>query len=408
MEVIDIKNTLIQQDVYDYELNGRVWKIPFIKYGLEKVIDWKRDEIWTQNPSEGTALISARRQDKFNECQCKPVNDASGIRIGWGGGGIDRDTGLPKLGSYKIDQLTMELNLAIPEQQKLYFFIATNPMVLNSPNCWSQKNAMLEIIDKNADAKKRIIERQLKYKALEKSREINSIEQIRDLVSVFEDISITTPDDQIRDLYEDYAEKHPERFLELLESPDRPYMIAYSKSIANNIIQFDLEHGYMFGNVRLGMNKEEVIVYLKKNPNMYKHIVNEVNKESSTVKTFETEVENTGSASETMGVKINESLKSENSELKESMRIMLAKMAELEAKVGESSKERGSSITAANENPVDFSTVSEENLEEKTNKELVEYIVSQGWDQEEWSKHKRKSDLIEYISSKQKEEAEDV
>ena len=395
-ETIELKATGFSRDVTDYMLNGVVWKVPYIKYGLEKVVDWKREEVWSQNTNIGTALISAIKQDRFNECQLKPVNDkVTGIRIGWGGGGIDAGTGMPKLGSYKIDQLTMELNLSVPEQQKLYFFIATNPMVIGSPNCWVQKNAMLEIVDKNADAQKNIELRNLRFNAMTKAKEIQDIDQIRDLVTVFEETPNGIPDAQLKDMFEDYADKQPKQFMALMTSKDRPYLITYSKAKAMSIIQFDLEHGEMFGQVRLGLNKEEVVEYLKKNSEMYKHIDNAITKEEN-------------SATNSMGDKLSQlppenqdkALLNENARLKQKMLDSESRLAKLEQMLldqAEAKKEE----TAI---PVGETTVIETEevpLEEMKHKELTAHCIANAYPQGEWNKLRATKDLLAYVKEKE-------
>lgn len=401
MEEIQIKSSNMFRDVLDYELNGTTWKLPYIKYGLEKVIDWKRDEVWAQNPSSGTALVSALRQHKFNEAQLKPVNDKkTGVRIGWGTGNIDQSTGMPMLGFYKIDQLTMELNLANIDQRKLYFFIATNPMVLDSPNCWVKKNAMLEIVDRNADAIKDTQTRVLRFKAYEESRKIEDPKQVRDIVSIFEDISADMPDVQIRSKMEQYAETHPKEFIDLLKSNDRAYMIVFAKGSKAGIITQSLEHGFEFGHVRLGLNKEEVIEYLKKNPEMQRHISNEISKHDSAI------AESRAKKPVRQSFEQDSQMESENAELRKQLLEQSSLMAEMKQMILDLKKgKKDDEQKKLDDQDTTIIQSGDKPLDEMTIPELKEICIENAYPQAEWSKL-QKQDLLDYVISQKSKDPE--
>lgn len=263
------------------EINGKTWFIPFKEYGVSKVIDWN-SPIWDYNPSEGTAILHAVNPTKFTSTYLNPFNDkgivtkkknmpGTGIRIGWMTGKYDPTTQEPVFGGIKISKLTTVLNLADLNQRKQYVFITLNPIVLGSRNCWFPVNATLKIHDKGIAAKKNREMRKLKreaYQYIDEAADTQILSLARVLRTYNEDDTL----EMVRDNLEAYAESNPEEFMELVNSKDREYLIAYREGLQLGVIEHNVNKGYMFGGVPIGHTEPEALEYIRRTPEVFRGI----------------------------------------------------------------------------------------------------------------------------------------
>lgn len=265
----------VKTSVKKVEIDGKTWEIPYQKYKGANIIDWN-SPLWEEK-KEGIVIISAKDSGRFIGVTLKPFNDVSGIRIGWHTGTYDENVGQPILGNYRITAFTTVLDLTNINDRKLYIFITRNPMISGGVNTneKDEVNAML-IVDnreKSASEKSRI--RRVKMDALgfldnASDDEVAGLARLSGLYMENEPILVT------REKMESYVEGNPVSFMELKDSKDRAYMIALADGEHYGLVTFNPRQGYLYHGINLGMRKDDVIIELKKNNEVYKTLAREI------------------------------------------------------------------------------------------------------------------------------------
>lgn len=247
--------------------NSIPFKIQKDGNGVEhKIVDLDHESI----PKVGSIQIQAvskKNKRKGNKMQYKMVTDKlSGIKIGIFTG-IDRRTGeLQWLPINVYDGAVF--NREIRDEAQKAFVVLNGSIIEGSPNqSENGKLVVFRVYDEVKAAEKTLIKIVAGQKAVTIAKGLSG----NTLVDMARNLGISTRHTNFTIILAEVckaANDNPEEFLRIWENPHRESITIFKKGLEQGLITFDINNGYSYGGVPLGMTEAAICEYFEKNPHI--------------------------------------------------------------------------------------------------------------------------------------------
>jgi len=156
------------------------------------------------------------------------------------------------------------LDLSIEQDAMKWAVIKHSHFLKGSPNL--KDKPIYEVRDKQRMAEITLQKRAIKRKA-ETIAEGLFGEQLIDMAR---NIGIAPEQNSVATLQVaviEFAEKNPDKFMDMWDSPLRVEMTVLKKALALGVVEHDTHGGIMYRSISLGLNEPQAAQYLKENPN---------------------------------------------------------------------------------------------------------------------------------------------
>lgn len=157
-------------------------------------------------------------------------------------------------------------------------FLTNAPQCKDSPNANPSKTPIFKIHEPEKERKEGLIEKELSMRASKLAIELNS-EELEKVV-ILAGMSPKNHINATKEAVYDYAEKHPQGFLDLAEdlnSRDTEYKVFLAKCQDRGIIKLE-DIGYTFDGVKIGADKTETIRRISNDKELHSALENKLNK----------------------------------------------------------------------------------------------------------------------------------
>ena len=157
-------------------------------------------------------------------------------------------------------------DLSDPLDRKKWIVLKHSRFVEGSPYASPNKREITyRVEDKNKEAELFLARRTAKRKAETLADGLfgeNLIDMARVLGFAVENMSTPILHKEVIE----FAEKNPVKFIELYDSPTRPFAIVLKRALATGVITNAPPHGIMYGAIPIGVNEQLAINYLQEYP----------------------------------------------------------------------------------------------------------------------------------------------
>lgn len=157
-------------------------------------------------------------------------------------------------------------------------FLSNAPQCKDSPNANPSKTPMYKVHEPEKERKEGLIEKELSMRASKVAIDLNSEEL--ETVVVLAGMSPKNHINATKEAVYDYAEKHPQGFLDLakdLNSRDTEYKVFLAKCQDRGIIKLE-DIGYTFDGMKIGADKTETILRISNDKELHSALENKLDR----------------------------------------------------------------------------------------------------------------------------------
>lgn len=185
----------------------------------------------------------------------------------------------------------LSLNLDNINDAKIWAVIRFNPDIKGSP--FQTQNPYYEIYDPIEVARNEMGEVVHMKKAFDRIDDIKErpIDMVNFARFIGEEIRENASLDIIYNTLLSFARKYPEEFNKKWESRSRSFGEKFASAKAIGVITMDVDRGYVFRNIPLGLSDEDAIRFLSKDVNIMNSINSEVAEHDEVIKGIKREME---------------------------------------------------------------------------------------------------------------------
>ena len=163
-------------------------------------------------------------------------------------------------------------------KKELIKFLKNAPQCKDSPNANPAKKPIFKLYEPEKERKEGLIEKELSMRASKLAIELNS-EELEKVV-ILAGMSPKNNIDATKESVYDYAERHPQGFLELakdLNSRDTEYKVFLAKCLDRGIIKLE-DIGYTFDGMKIGSDKTETIRRISNDKELHSALENKLSR----------------------------------------------------------------------------------------------------------------------------------
>lgn len=185
----------------------------------------------------------------------------------------------------------LSLNLDNVNDAKIWAVLRFNPDIKGSP--FQVQNPYYEVYDPVTIARTEMGEVAQMKKAFERIDSINErpVDMVMFARYLGEEIRENASLDILYNTLLKFARNYPEEFNKKWENKSRSYGERFATAKAIGVITQDIDRGYIFRNIPLGLSEEEAIRFLSKDPNVMSAINDLIIEKDDLVKTIKSEIE---------------------------------------------------------------------------------------------------------------------
>jgi hypothetical protein len=207
--------------------------------------------------------VNGHRRHKTSIKFDRVYDSATGIIIGIPVG-YDEKNDRPIFKSIHLEEDNY-FNLANPEDAKTWAVVKNSYFVEGSPNAHDKKMIIYRVHDKEKEADLYNAKREIKRKAERIADGLHGKQLLETAIQLGFNVDDMSPSIMSMKVSQ-VAESEPKRFMDVWDSPNKLEITIIKRALSTAIITEDIQLGYMYGAIQLGISEALAVEYLKDHP----------------------------------------------------------------------------------------------------------------------------------------------